>query len=461
MRRREIRPGHWEADTWVRDRSGKPRRVRRVSPERFDSIGRRIPDRDGSRAEAAVLAAAAAVAPDLGGEVTASTTVAQLWTHYREYLVKKGRADNTLGLYDRWANMLIGEYGFRRIGPEEFKTSTAEAFLEWVAANHGRGSMLNARSMLSGMFRYAVRKNAIDVNPVREAEIPENVEAKGRTGGAATIDVEDLCFILSSVYWSTVPCPRKLTKAEQKRGIRSYAPPTVAEYCEDADLADLIAIMGAIGQRPSQVLGLAWPFYNSKKRTIRTVGKVIRIKGKGLVRVVKDDDPKNPQGTIALPDFAVEILDRRREQMELRKRDNPPPDDYEVDLIFPSFEWTLRDPVNVNHQWQRVREALGLPDDLSPYAFRKLIALVLDDEGLSARVTADVLQHADPAMTQRKYMARGRVHHDAAAVVHKAVMDGLRADDRTWDGSGRRAPFRTLSGRFPGSDTNSAPDPAR
>ncbi|MBF6418634.1 hypothetical protein IU436_07090 [Nocardia farcinica] len=140
-----------------------------------------------------------------------------------------------------------------------------------------------------------------------------------------------------------------------------------------------------------------------------------------------------------------------------RRREAPP----RALLIFPSFEWTLRDPVNVNHQWQRVREALGLPDDLSPYAFRKLIALVLDDEGLSARVTADVLQHADPAMTQRKYMARGRVHHDAAAVVHKAVMDGLRADDRTWDGNGPRAPFRTLSGRFPGSDTNPAPGPAR
>lgn len=66
-----------------------------------------------------------------------------------------------------------------------------------------------------------------------------------------------------------------------------------------------------------------------------------------------------------------------------------------MDLIFPSFDWTLRDPVNVNHQWQRVREALGLPDNLSPYAFRKVMALMIDDGGLSARVAADVLQHAD------------------------------------------------------------------
>lgn len=459
VRLTQIRPGHWRADTWTRDRAGRLRRLRRVSPVRLDSIGRKLPDRDGSRAEAAVRAAAAALVPDTGSEVTVNTTVAQLWTLYRAHLVKKDRAENTLRLYDRWAGMLEQEYGFRRIVPEEFSTATAEAFLEWVAENHGRGSMLNARSMLSGMFRFAVRKcPAVVVNPVREAEIPERVVPKGRTGGAASIEAEDLRFILASVYWSTVPCPRKLTQAERKRGIRSYTPPTVAEYCEDADLADVIAMMVASGQRPSQVLGLAWPFFDAKKKTIRTVGKVVRVKGIGLVRVVKDNDPKNPQGVIALPDFAVDILVRRQKVLEARKRENPPPSDYPVDLIFPSFDWTLRDPVNVNHQWQRVREALGLPDNLSPYAFRKVMALLIDDGGLSARVAADVLQHADPAMTQRKYMARGRVHHDAAALVHHAVMGGRNDDEQDRAGSGRARNLWTLSGQFGGPETNSAPD---
>ncbi|MEV6099598.1 hypothetical protein [Nocardia sp. NPDC051981] len=59
------------------------------------------------------------------------------------------------------------------------------------------------------------------------------------------------------------------------------------------------------------MLGLAWPDYHRKKKEIRTLGKVVRAKGEGLVRMVKDDDPKNPQGTIALPQFAVDILDRR------------------------------------------------------------------------------------------------------------------------------------------------------
>ncbi|MFE3796971.1 site-specific integrase [Nocardia tengchongensis] len=371
-------------------------------------------------------------------------TLAQLWTLYRIHLVKKGRAPNTLRLYDRWAALLVEKYGYRRHMPAEFTTGDAEEFLEWVAEEHGRSSMLNARSMLSGMFRYAVRKGPLGVNPVREAEIPENVAPKARTGGAAHIETEDLRFVLSSVYWSTVPCPRKLTKAEKARGIRSYTPPTVAEYCEDADLADLVTLEVATGQRPSQVLGLAWPDYNRTKKEIRTVGKVVRVSGKGLVRVVKEADPKNPQGTIALPEFAVDILDRRWERLQERKRGNPPPEDYPVDLIFPSFEWTLRDPVNANHQWQRVREALELPDNLVPYTFRKFMAVVLDDAGLSARVVADVLQHADPAMTQRKYMARGRVHHHAAAILHE-VVTGSNTGDQGHDGNGRAPTFVRLS----------------
>lgn len=419
-----------------------------------------MPDKDGSRAAAAARAAAATLAPDTSGQLTLQTTVAELWKVYRAYLVKKGRAENTLRLYDRWAALLVDEYGYRRIGPAEFTTGTVESFLDAVANNHGRGSMLNARSMLSGMFRYAVRRGPLHVNPVREAEIPENVAPKGRVGGAAHIGVDELCFILASVYWSTVPCPRKLTKAEEKRRIRSYTPPTVAQFCEGADLADVIAIMGATGQRPSQVLGLAWPFYDRERRTIRTVGKVVRLPGKGLVRVVTDKDPKNPQGTIALPDFAVEVLDRRWKLLQKRKRDCPPPGNYDVDLIFPTSKWTLRDPVNVNHQWQRVREALGLPDDVVPYSFRKLVAMILDDEGLSARVTADVLQHADPAMTQRKYMARGRVHHTAAAVVHGAVMAGLGKQAQDDAAVGRDATFLRLSCEFGGRGSKMAPDRA-
>ena len=126
--------------------------------------------------------------------------------------------------------------------------------------------------------------------------------APGPTGGAGHIEVDDLQFILTAVRGSVLPCPRKLTKKERERTtpIKSYTPPTVAEYCEEADLADLVTLAAAVGQRPSQLLGLEWSDIELDVKRVRTSGKVIRIRGVGLVRVVIANDPKNPGGTVAL-----------------------------------------------------------------------------------------------------------------------------------------------------------------
>ncbi|MGL5444990.1 MAG: site-specific integrase, partial [[Mycobacterium] stephanolepidis] len=91
------------------------------------------------------------------------------------------------------------------------------------------------------------------------------------------------------------------------------------------------------------------------------------------------------------------------------------------DLVFPSENWTPRDPNNVAAQWRRVRSALGLPASITAHSFRKAVATILDDAGLSARIAADVLGHADPSMTQRFYMARGRAHSEAATALHQAI----------------------------------------
>ena len=89
-------------------------------------------------------------------------------------------------------------------------------------------------------------------------------------------------------------------------------------------------------------------------------------------------------------------------------------------MIFPSSTGTLRDPDNFGKQWREVREDLGLPD-VSSHSFRKTVATLIDDSGLSARVGADQLGHARPSMTQDAYMSRGRIHTEVAAVLDRAV----------------------------------------
>ena len=418
----ELSPGHWCARLLVRDASGRRRDLKRVSPVRLDARGRKIPDRNGSRALDEVLAAAAMIRVDLGGELSESTTVRKLWQLYRAYLEEQGRAPGTLERYDVVAELFNTAFGERRL--LEVTTSSVEAFLKSLGAAKGPSSMRTGRNVLSGMFRYAVRKDALSVNPVRESQLTKNIEAKGRTGGARDITIEELRFILAAVRTSRLPCPRKLSRAERNRGtpVKSYTAPTVWDYCESTDLADWVTLLAATGLRRSQTLGLLWSDIDLDDCTLRVSGKVVRVKGQGLVRVEKDDDPKNRRGVIALPEFAVEMLRRRKVALAARRLASPPdPNATVLDLVFPSTVWTLRDPQNVGHEWQRVRDALGIPEDVTAHSFRGAVATILDDAGLSARVTADVLMHVDPAMTQRHYMARGRAHRAAADALDRAV----------------------------------------
>jgi hypothetical protein len=122
----ELSPGHWCARILVRDASGRRRDLKRVSPVKLDARGRKILDRNGSRALDAVMAAASAIRVDLGGELSDSTTVRQLWDLYRKYLNEQGRASSTLDRYDVVAELFNTAFGERRL--LEVTTSSTEEF---------------------------------------------------------------------------------------------------------------------------------------------------------------------------------------------------------------------------------------------------------------------------------------------------------------------------------------------
>mgnify|MGYP002140640484 CR=1 FL=1 len=79
-----------------------------------------------------------------------------------------------------------------------------------------------------------------------------------------------------------------------------------------------------------------------------------------------------------------------------------------------------RDPDNFNKQWRAIRADLGVPE-VTSHSFRKSVATYIDDAGMSARIGADQLGHAKVSMTQDKYMRRGKVHVEVAAVMDAAI----------------------------------------
>ena len=67
-------------------------------------------------------------------------------------------------------------------------------------------------------------------------------------------------------------------------------------------------------------------------------------------------------------------------------------------------------------------DAFGVPD-VTSHSFRKSLATLIDEEGLSARIGADHLGHARVSETQDTYMARGRVHTQVADLLDRHIND--------------------------------------
>ncbi len=74
------------------------------------------------------------------------------------------------------------------------------------------------------------------------------------------------------------------------------------------------------------------------------------------------------------------------------------------------------------HAWVMAGDELGVPE-VTTHSFRKTVATLIDDEGLSARIGADQLGHTRISMTQDRYMSRGRVHTQVAELLDRAIND--------------------------------------
>ena len=183
------------------------------------------------------------------------------------------------------------------------------------------------------------------------------------------------------------------------------------EYSRRHDLVDPITLLIATGLRRSELLALRWSDFDEDGETILVCGKLVRAKGEGLQRI---DDTKTASGkrTLPLPHFAVDALTERRGREYVG----------EQTMIFPSTAGTWRDPDNFRARWREVREDLGVPDATS-HSFRKTVATLIDDEGLSARIGADHLGHTRISMTQDRYMARGRIHQAVADLLERTIND--------------------------------------
>lgn len=371
--RKPLGGGVWLARCRFRDTDGVTRIVERRGPADEN-------DQYGKLAEDALLEALAQRRPSGDGEITLDSRVITLVDRHIDRLEEDGRAVRTIDTY-RYCSKLLGKViAGVRVG--EATPARIDAAIRSMRTAHGDVMAVQSKTILKGGLHLAVMANVIGANPVRDVS-PIRVKAKPK--GAQALTADELRALFA-----------KLRESDD---------------CQRHDLVDPITLFIATGLRISELLGLQWVDYAPKAATITVTGKVVRATGKGLQRI---DETKTAAGrhTVPLPAFAVTVLSTRKGRPYLG----------EQKMIFPSTAGTWRDPDNFRARWREVREDLGVPDAVS-HSFRKSLATLIDDEGLSARIGADHLGHSRISMTQDKYMARGRVHTAVADLMERTITD--------------------------------------
>ncbi|MEE2057777.1 site-specific integrase [Rhodococcus artemisiae] len=371
--RKDLGKGVWLARCRFRDDDGVVRIVERRTPP-----GRR--DQYGKLAEDELLEHLDSRRTPSEDEVTSSTTIAALVRTYLARLEEEGRAAATIDTYKFAAGKLEGKLGGVRVG--EATARRVDTAIRAMSKTHGPTMARQAKTILRGALGLAVLAGALDSNPVRDVS---PIKSKTPPAGARALTADELRALLIALDDS--------------------------EYCKANDLVDPITLLIATGLRRSELLALRWADVDDEAGTVTVSGKVVRAKGAGLKRV---EEAKTAAGlrTIPLPLFALEVLKRRADQ----------PQHGDLGVIFPSTAGTLRDPNNFGKQWRKVRDDLGVKDTTT-HSFRKSVATLIDEEGLSPRVGADHLGHRHVSMTMDRYMSRRRTHSAVAQLLDRVVAE--------------------------------------
>jgi integrase len=364
----QTRPRVWLAQCRVRDADGETRQVKRTGGSK-------------TAAENALQKALSERQHVAGGALTGESRVrdaAELWFEQRQAEVDAGDlAVNTLGVYrSAWRLHVEPPMGALRL--RELSVARCEAWQQALRrAGKGPSTAKSARAVLGGVLGYAARLGAIPANPVRD---------------------------LSKIPGGPRRRPRALTRTELTQWLDGMA---ADEKAARWDIPDLTRFMLATGCRLGEALACTWDDVDLDAGTVVTEWRLIRVKGDGLHRTrgTKGSRADAEKGrTLRVPGWAVAMLMQRR----VSERSGWP--------VFPDSLGGWKDPSNTLRVLREARDAAGF-GWVTSHVFRKTHATLLDAAGLSARVVADQLGHADPSMTQRVYLGRGAVSEEAAAAL--------------------------------------------
>ena len=287
------------------------------------------------------------------------------------------RSDGTLSVYrsviDKHIKPDLGRITILEATPERL-----QAYIKAKSADHGYAAAKSIRTVLSGMLGMAVRSGAIQHNPVKEVE---GIKTPSEVGSNA-IPLDKVPAFLDAVAH--------------------------CDYLVQRDEVDLIRFMLGTGFRAGEACGLCWDMVNFKegKVTVERISKTVRGRGTILQPHPKTEKSRR---TISVPSFVLELLRRRQETVRPT----------EQGLVFPSVTGGVIEVSTFGRHLRKVRESLGYPE-LTSHSFRKTVASMLHDAGMSSKDIADYLGHSDAEITEQVYIQRNLKSDNAAALIDAA-----------------------------------------
>lgn len=359
-----VKPTRWRARTKYRDTDGVLRDV-----ERFDRTkAKAVTKLQGALADRRT--------PTKGGDFRSDMSLMDAGTNWLEQV---DRPDSKLSdstreqyraAYDRYLS--CDDSPIRGLTLREVnRVQQIERFIQGVADKHGTGAAKTARTCLSSIISMAVRYGVLDFNAAREVR-----PAKARKPKETERDTQ-----------------RALTR-EQREQLLAVADDHAA--AKHADVADIVYWLAGTGVRISEALGQQWDDVNLKTGAVHVRG----TKTTASDRV------------IFLPEWLRERMTERAERIPTYGLVFPTPSatgiaqpsksgggGHAIDLGKP------RDRRNVTRVLSKVFESAGLPW-ATAHSLRRTVASDIDRAGLGVAIAADVLGHADPAMTARVYLGR-------------------------------------------------------
>lgn len=305
--------------------------------------------------------------------------------------VDPSRSDGTKEVYERELTSLVLPT-FQHFTIREVTVGRVEHFLKTQhAKSYARAK--HSRTILSMILAFAVRREIIPRNPVKETS---RLKKPKRVPKALTAD-QIRAIRTAARDWRTEP---------GRLGPRP-----------DGQVRDVIELMLGSLTRIGETLALRKCDVDmtAEPPTIHVCGTIVVRKGAGVFRQSK---PKTDESNrvVAIPAFAASVVRRRLALI---------PGEHPEHLLFYTRRGTPLAPHNVRRGFREILKDAGLEGlEISPHAFRRTGATLLMNE-LGIETAADVLGHTSTKTTKEHYAEPNR----AVNPIPAAILERLAPED--------------------------------